>query len=143
MARVRTHAVAWIPAEDATLLDMRRRGEGDAAIAATLGRSEDSIASRASKLRRSGAMPVPALRFWSDDEVATLVSMREAGATTAEIGTALGRSGWAVKDKISGLMDSGVLPGHAGGVDRDHVRRIPANDPLLAALHQEYGRRSA
>lgn len=106
-------------------------------------RSEDSIASRASKLRRSGALPVPALRFWSDDEVATLVAMRDAGATTGEIGTALGRSAWAVKDKVAALMAEGTIPGHGGGVDRDHVRRIPAIDPLLLALHAEYGRRSA
>lgn len=136
-------ALAWTAAEDRMVLRMRVRGESSEAIAAVIQRTPAAVQSRASKLRRSGKAAVPELRFWSAPETDRVVAMREAGATVVTIARVIGRSEHAVRDRVRALQDDGTLDGASGGVDRDHVRRIPPIDPLLAALHAEFARRSA
>ena len=117
-------AAAWTPRESDTLAAMRRRGASDAEIGQVLGRSCSSIASRASTLRRTGTADVPALRQWTDAEVERVIDLWDPGETNAAIGAAIGRSEWAVRERIRWLQADGDL---GGRVQERRPRPRPAD----------------
>jgi len=69
--------------------------------------------------KRAGAACDPSR--WSPEQVATLVNMREAGATAAQIGKALGKKPTAIHSKVKAL---GIQGSHGGA-------RVPSLPPVV------------
>lgn len=99
---------AWTPADDAKLAALRNAGVADGEIARRVGRTVNSCCTRMSRLRTRGFEVAYATR-WSDAQVDALVTMHVAGASAAEIASAIGRSEPAVLVRIAWLREEGTL----------------------------------
>lgn len=130
----------WSPADDRRAVDLRNGGATDAAIAADLGRTESAVQSRLSLLRSRGEAMMSLMRVsWSEDSIVAVIGMLDDGKTFAAIARALGINRETVRANVELLR----AEGRVADPDEDAVITVPAGDPLLAALHLEYARRSA
>ena len=100
----------WTDADDHELARLLDEGHPAFHIAAELGRSEGAVHGRARRLGRPP--PAQAYRRWSTDEDAQLGAMLAAGADSAALEEALGRSRGAILSRARTL---GLTPLQSDG----------------------------
>ena len=105
--RVKKQKDKWSKEEDAHLTFYYKQGKNYKEIADMLGRTEDAIICRISKLNIASRMVcLP----WKEEEIEVLINMREKGKSFEDIADELGRSECGVRSRWKRLKKMGALP---------------------------------
>lgn len=105
----------WTPERDKVLIQMYKQMKSDEEIADEFGFVPEQIRSRVSQLRRPGG-PLHDLptrggkgKYWTEEQIATLIEMCEADIASSVISEKLGRSRGAIDTKIFELRRDGKI----------------------------------
>lgn len=133
--RVKTkpHNEPWKPAEDLTLRNMyKRKTHTWREIARAVGRTEGACRRRVIDMGFTGGTVRSPIRKWTDEELATMLDMLEAGYSFRQIGDRLDRSARSVEGMRERLLNTGFY--YRKNREEKNIRYVRAKGVSVADM---------
>lgn len=130
----------WTEAERARLIELKSQGHRNRDIARKLGFTGAQIDDQVHKLREEGVLrDKTKIRYWTDEERAQLIALKQSGMRHRDIARTLGRRQSQVDDQLLRLRHSGLIAGKvsASAPDKPLYRAEQERDRALAERDQQ------